>query len=196
MDINLRGIGQVMFQDNPLTGALFLIAIAWGSYAAGVPQVAIAGSARGRRCHPDGAMASRRRRVAERRALWLQRHPRRPCAGDLSGSWAAALGVCVLGAAVSVVAMLGTANVVKPWGWRSHISVRAHNVASLVGHVWIFRPRGAALPSGNVVTAVQPYQASPLHLIDLVQGVLQSISQVFLKGSGIVGRALCLRGWP
>ncbi len=40
VDINLRGIGQVMFQDNPLTGALFLIAIAWGSYAAGVPQVA------------------------------------------------------------------------------------------------------------------------------------------------------------
>ena len=23
VDINLRGIGQVMFQDNPLTGALF-----------------------------------------------------------------------------------------------------------------------------------------------------------------------------
>src|SRR5437763_4505335 len=43
VDINLRGIGQVMFQDNPLTGALFLIAIAWGSYAAGVPQVTIAG---------------------------------------------------------------------------------------------------------------------------------------------------------
>jgi urea transporter len=43
VDINLRAIGQVMFQDNPLTGALYLIAIAWGSYAAGVPQVAIAG---------------------------------------------------------------------------------------------------------------------------------------------------------
>ena len=39
VDINLRGIGQVMFQDNPLTGLLFFAAIAWGSYAAGVPQV-------------------------------------------------------------------------------------------------------------------------------------------------------------
>ena len=39
VDINLRGIGQVMFQNNPLTGALFLAAVGWGSYAAGVPQV-------------------------------------------------------------------------------------------------------------------------------------------------------------
>ncbi len=31
LDINLRGIGQVMFQNNPLTGILFLAAIAWGS---------------------------------------------------------------------------------------------------------------------------------------------------------------------
>ena len=34
---------QVMFQNNPLTGALFLAAIAWGSYAAGAWHVAIAG---------------------------------------------------------------------------------------------------------------------------------------------------------
>ena len=43
LDINLRSIGQVMFQNNPLTGILFLAAIAWASYAAGVPRVAIAG---------------------------------------------------------------------------------------------------------------------------------------------------------
>ena len=44
IDINLRGIGQVMFQDNPLTGALFLAAIGWGSYSADVPQVALGGA--------------------------------------------------------------------------------------------------------------------------------------------------------
>ena len=43
VDVNLRGIGQVMFQDNPLTGLLFFVAIGWGSYAAGMPQVAIGG---------------------------------------------------------------------------------------------------------------------------------------------------------
>ena len=44
IDSNLRGIGQVMFQDNPLSGALFFAAIVWGSIAAGMPQVAICGA--------------------------------------------------------------------------------------------------------------------------------------------------------
>ena len=43
VDVNLRGIGQVMFQDNPVTGLAFLAAVGWGSYAQGVPQVAIGG---------------------------------------------------------------------------------------------------------------------------------------------------------
>ena len=40
IDINLRGAGQVIFQNNPLTGLFFLAAIAWGAFAAG--QIAIA----------------------------------------------------------------------------------------------------------------------------------------------------------
>jgi len=43
IDVNLRGVGQVMFQDNPMSGALFIAAIAWGSFAAGVPQVLFGG---------------------------------------------------------------------------------------------------------------------------------------------------------
>jgi urea transporter len=43
VDIGLRGFGQVMFQDNPLTGVLFLAAVAWGSIVAGVPHVLLAG---------------------------------------------------------------------------------------------------------------------------------------------------------
>lgn len=35
-----RGIGQVMFQDNALTGLLFLAGIFWGAYASGTPSVA------------------------------------------------------------------------------------------------------------------------------------------------------------
>jgi urea transporter len=41
IDVNLRGSGQVMFQNNPLTGLLFLAGIFWGSYTAGMPQVGI-----------------------------------------------------------------------------------------------------------------------------------------------------------
>ncbi len=39
VDVNLRGVGQVMFQDNPMSGLLFLAAVAWGSFAGGVPAV-------------------------------------------------------------------------------------------------------------------------------------------------------------
>src|SRR5215203_634821 len=41
VDITLRGAGQVMFQNNPLTGLLFLVGIFWGSYAAGMIEVGI-----------------------------------------------------------------------------------------------------------------------------------------------------------
>ena len=36
----LRGVGQVMFQDNPWTGLLFLCGIFWGAYEEGIPIVA------------------------------------------------------------------------------------------------------------------------------------------------------------
>lgn len=35
-----RGVGQVMFQDNPWTGLLFLVGIFWGSYSEGLGIVA------------------------------------------------------------------------------------------------------------------------------------------------------------
>ncbi|WP_295884654.1 urea transporter [uncultured Thiohalocapsa sp.] len=31
VDCNLRGIGQVLFQDNALAGLLFFIAVGWGA---------------------------------------------------------------------------------------------------------------------------------------------------------------------
>ncbi len=37
---------------------------------------------------------------------------------------------------------------------------------------------GTALPAGSVVIPFQPYEANPLNVSDLVQGILQSISQV------------------
>ena len=46
LDVNLRGAGQVIFQDNPLSGALFLAAIIVGSLRADAPEV-IAGAVAG-----------------------------------------------------------------------------------------------------------------------------------------------------
>jgi urea transporter len=41
VDTNLRGAGQVMFQNNPLTGLLFIVGIFWGAVAAGRIAVGI-----------------------------------------------------------------------------------------------------------------------------------------------------------
>jgi urea transporter len=190
VDINLRGIGQVMFQDNPLTGAFFLVAIARGSYAADVPQVAIAGVV---------AVI-----VATLTAQWLHVDDGSLNAG-LYGFNGILVGLALatflapgpllwvyvlLGAAVSVVAMLATANVVKPWGGALTFPFVLTTWLLLLATYGFSGLAGTALPSGKVVTAFQPYQASPLQLIDLVQGVFQSISQVFLKASGVAALLL------
>jgi len=190
VDINLRGIGQVMFQDNPVTGAIFLIAIAWGSYAAGVPQVAIAGVV---------AVI-----VATLTAQWL-RVDEKSLASGLYGYNGVLVGLAlatfldpstllwvyvVLGAAVSVVAMLGTANVVKAWGSALTFPFVIITWLLLLATYGFSGLTGTALPSGSVVAPFQPYEANPLQLIDLVQGVFQSISQVFLKASGVAALLL------
>jgi len=185
LDINLRGIGQVMFQNNPLSGILFLVAIAWGSYAAGAPRVAIAGVV---------AVV-----MSNLTAQWL-----RADSGSLHSGLYGFNGVLVglalatflapgpllwvyviLGAAVSVVVMLATTNVVKPWGGALTFPFVLTTWLLLLATYGFSGLAGTALPSGAVVTAFQPYKASPLQLIDLAQGVFLSISQVFLKASGI-----------
>jgi urea transporter len=184
VDINLRGIAQVMLQDNPLTGAFFLAAIGWGAYAAGAPHVALAGVV---------AVV-----VSTLTAQWLHVDQASLRAG-LFGYNGVLVGLAlatfldpgpllwvyvVLGAAVSVVAMLGTVNAVKPLGLSALtfpfvlttwlLLLATYGFAGLVG---------TKLPAGSVVTPFQPYAANPLNVGDLVQGTFLSISQVFLKAS-------------
>ena len=190
LDINLRSIGQVMFQSNPLTGVLFLAAIAWGSYAAGAPRVAIA-----------GVLAVL---VANLTAELLRADTESLHAG-LYGFNGILVGLAlatfltpgpllwvyvILGAAVSVIVMLGTTNVVKSWGGALTFPFVLTTWLLLLATYGFSGLAGAALPSGNVVTAFQPYKGSPLQLVDLVQGVFLSISQVFLKASSIAALLL------
>ena len=190
-DINLRGVAQVMFQNNPLSGALFLVAIGWGSYAAGAPHIAIAGllavviaTLTAQSLRVDG--------VALRSGLYGYN-------GILVGlalatflAPGALLWVYVmLGAAVSVVAMLGVTNAVKPWGVSAltfpFVLITWLLLLATYGFSGL---TGTALPSGGSLTAFQPYEASPLTVVDLVRGVLLSISQVFLKASGVTALLL------
>ncbi len=186
VDIILRGVGQVMFQNNPLSGALFLVAIGWGSYAAGVPQVSIAGlvavvvaTLTAQWLHVDetslnsGLYGYNAYLVGLALATFLARGPL---------LW----GYVVLGAAVSVVAMLGIANAVKSWELSAFTFPFVLTTWLLLLATYGFSGlTGAALPSGKVVAAFQPYETSPLKVVDFIQGALHSISQVFLKGNGV-----------
>jgi len=194
VDINLRGVGQVMFQDNPLSGALFLAAIAWGSFAAGVPQVLFGGLL---------AVVT-----ATRTAQWL-RVDRSSLHSGLYGFNGVLVGLAlatfiapgpllwayvVLGAAVSVVAMEATANVCKSWGMPAltfpFVLVTWLLLLATYGFAGLF---GAALPSAGVVAPFTSMAATRLDAGLFVQATLLSISQVFLKGS-VIAALLFLAG--
>lgn len=191
VDYNLRGIGQVMFMDNPLSGLLFFVAIGWGSYEAGMPQVAIGGLV---------AVVA-----ATLAAQWLHVDPADLGAG-LYGYNAYLVGLSfgtflavsplwwvyvALGGAVSVVATLGTANVFKTWGV-------AALTAPFVLTAWLFllatyvfvAIEGSGLPMAAEIASLDPAAANPLAFGDFVQGALKSITQVFLKASVIAALLL------
>jgi urea transporter len=183
-----------MFQDNPLSGLLFLAGVCWGSYVAGVPRVAIAGVV---------AVV-----VATLTAQWLRADKESLFAG-LYGYNAFLVGLAlatflapgvllwgyvVLGAIVSVVCMIGVVNAVKPWGLSALTFPFVLATWLLLLATYGFAGlTGTALPTGKVVTPFQPYETSHLTIVNLTQGVFHSISQVFLKGS-VVAAMLLLAG--
>jgi len=191
VDVNLRGIGQVMFQDNPLSGLLFFIAIGWGSIAAGMPQVAIGGLV----ALLAGTLT----------AQWLRVDAAGLAAG-LFGYNAYLVGLALgtflavsplfwiyvaLGGAVSVVATLGTANVFKTWGVAALTAPFVLTTWLLLLATYAFSAiEGSGLPMSAEITPLDPAAASPLAFGDFVQGIVKSISHVFLKA--IVLAALLL----
>jgi urea transporter len=183
VDVALRGIGQVMFQDNPLSGLLFLAAIVWGASVAGAPFIALAGVV---------AVV-----VGTATARWLRVDAAAWRAG-LFGYNAVLVGLALatfiepgwllwvyvlVGAAVSVVATLATASALRPWGVAA---LTAPFVLVtwllLLGTYGLAGLAGSALPVGALVTPFQPAAAPALGVGAFTEGILLSISQVFLKG--------------
>jgi len=194
VDICLRGVGQVMFQDNPLSGALFLAAILWGSLAAGAPHVFLAGLV--------GVAA------ATLTAMWLKADAAALKAG-LYGYNGVLVGLALatflasgpalwvyvaLGAAVSTVAALATAGALRPLGAPAL-------TAPFVAVTWIMLLAsygfaglsGAGLPAAGVVAPFEPEPALSAGVASYLGAVLLSISQVFLKAS-LVSALLFLAG--
>ena len=186
LDVHLRGIGQVMFQNHPLSGLLFLAALVWGAAAADAWPV-LAGGLLGLAA---GTFTAR----------WLNVDAVSLAAG-LYGYNALLVGLALptflepspllwfyvlLGGAVSVVCTLGTAQVAG-----------AFRVAALtfpfVLVTWLLLLatygfaglQGAALPYASQVAPVDPSATDLLDPAAFIGGVLQSISQVFLKGDAV-----------
>ena len=194
VDVNLRGIGQVMFQDNPLSGLLFFIAIGWGSFVAGMPQVAIGGLV----ALVAGTLT----------AQWLRVDAAGLAAG-LYGYNAYLVGLALgtflavsplfwiyvaLGGAVSVVATLGTANVFKTWGVAALTAPFVLTTWLLLLATYAFTAiDGSGLPMSAEITPLDLAAANPLAFGDFVQGIMKSISQVFLKAS-VLAALLLLAG--
>ncbi|HWJ76208.1 MAG TPA: urea transporter [Kaistia sp.] len=194
VDVALRGLGQVMFQDNPLTGLFFLLAIIWGAGATGQPFVAI-GGVLGLLAATATALALGVDRVAWRAGLFGFN-------GVLTGLALATflapgrilIVFVILGAAMSVVVTLAT----QRW-------LAAHGIPGLtfpfVATSWLFLlashgfagVAGSGLPAGTVTAPAIVVASDPLRVVDFVGGVALSISQVFLKDS-LVAALLFLAG--
>ncbi len=194
VDINLRGVGQVMFQDNPLSGALFFAAIVWGSIAAGVPQVAICGAI----AVVVATLTARVLRVDE-----AMLH------SGLYGFNGVLVGLAlatfiapgpllwlyvVLGAAISVVTMSATASALKALGLPTltfpFVIVTWLLLLASYGFAGL---GGEALPAEEVIAPYESFDPTQLGVGDFLQAALLSISQVFLKAS-IVAALLFLAG--
>lgn len=193
VDACLRGAGQVMFQDHPGAGLLFLAAVAWGAHAAHAPAPPVASAA-------VGALV-----VGTAAARWLDVD---------AGAWSSGLfgynallvgialptflaaatpvlaGYVVLGAIVSVVAMLALGSVVKTW------SVSALT-APFVGVTWVMLLAAyalSALPVTALPAAGLPAAADPARAFALdgtgaafAAATLRGVSQVFLQDDAIAG---------
>lgn len=192
VDVTLRGAGQVMFQDNPLTGLLFIIGIAWGAAVAGMPSVAI-GAVVGLVVATATATLLRVDQGAFRSGLYGYN-------GILVG---AALPTflavdallwlyIVVGAAVSTVVMQGIANVMTTF--------KAPALTfPFVLTTWLLLLGGYAFSSIDVVAMGPPAVASAVgpQTLDLgaqavIESMLRGISQVFLIGDPITGAIFVL----
>jgi urea transporter len=186
IDINLRGVGQVMFQNQPFTGLLFVAAIAWGALAADAGAVLFGGLL---------GLAT-----ASLTALWLRVDAQSLAAG-LYGYNGLLVGLALptflapspllwfyvlLGGAVSVVCTLGTAQVAGTFRVAAltfpFVLVTWLLLLATYGFAGL---QGAALPYASQVAAVEPSATNLLDPAAFLGGVLQSISQVFLKGDAI-----------
>lgn len=188
VDVCLRGCSQVLFQNNALSGLLFFLAIFWGAHVEGRLDVAI------------GAVVATVVSTATAYGLRMDRESLR---NGLYGYNATLLGVAlptflaegpemwmylVFGAAVSAIAMVAIANVLKPW---KLVAL----TAPFVFITWFFllaTYNFSLLPSAGLPVPAMPHALSldsrgELTAVGFGLTSLRGIAQVFLLPSELSG---------
>lgn len=192
VDVNLRGAGQVIFQDNPLTGLFFLAAIGWGAAQGGALQIAI------------GALIALL--VATITAILLDadeaslRQGLFGFNGILVGAavptflaatpamWA----LVVVGAAVSTITMLAVSNVMKTWGTPAltfpfvlttwFLMLAAYSFGTVVIDGMSAPTLARSVPAGPITEALTEANA-----LRLLEAWLKGPAQVFLINNWLSG---------
>jgi len=187
IDTNLRGAGQVIFQNNPLTGLLFLAAICWGAAIAGQPGIGL-GAVVALAVATTTAMLLDVDEASLRQGLFGFN-------GVLVGAAVptflatspAMLVILVIGAAVSTVVMLAVSNVMKTWGTPALTFPFVLTTWFLVLGAYSFGhlPIAAMGPPTLPLLAVAP--SAPIAPLELLQAWLKGPAQVFLINNWISG---------
>lgn len=187
IDILLRGAGQVLFQNNPVTGLFIIVAVFVGAIQADLPSVGIGGVV-GLLVGTVTAMLLSVDRTSLRQGMFGFSPYLTGVAVPslLSGSvmmWV----YLVLGAAITTVVTLACSNVLGTWGVPAStfpfvltswfLMLGAYQFA----HLGISSLNQPALPTDGAAQHV------PLALNTLVPSLLKGVSQVFLIDSWVAG---------
>lgn len=188
IDVTLRGCAQVMFQNNPLTGLLFFIAIFLGGFFENIPQIGIA-------CLLGTVVATLTAYISKLdvKSLRAGLYGYNGCLVGVALPtflepsfflW----GVIVMGSIVSVIATIALADLLKNWKV-------AALTAPFVFVTWtillasysFFSIKGVALPHPELPAQyVNTAHIFP-YISQLVPDLFRGVSEVFLLSSVIVG---------
>ncbi|HET9918250.1 MAG TPA: urea transporter [Ktedonobacteraceae bacterium] len=201
IDINLRGAGQVMFQNNPLTGLLFIIGIFWGAIAAGSIAIGI------------GAVVALLISTLTAMVLNVDIGSLRQGLYGFNGILVG-IGVAtfiqntplmwvylIIGAALSTVAMLAITNLMKNWGMAALTFPFVLTTWFLLLAVYQFThlPIGSLGPPALPLSGNLPGTNMPLTVSFLLTGWITGVSQVFLINNVVTGIifviALAVSSW-
>jgi urea transporter len=184
----LRGAGQVMFQNNPVTGALILAAVLWGAFASGRPAVgagAVVGLVVGTgAAYLLGVDVRTLRQGMYGFSPLLTGAALPTFLGNRPSTWI----LLVLGAAVTTVVTLAIGNVFTTWNVPALTFPFVLTTWILTLAAYQFAVIAGSLPAPALPAALGPDAARfGADAGALVTAVLKGVSQVFLIGNWVSG---------